>query len=147
MTKTSIDQGSQFSCVLAGITEAQARILLDNKDILELLLVSDLDKVDREALKVVLHYDPLDRFSHKLVSAADWLDRLRRYNMAYWDGRLTDEQFAQAQAQLMNIPYGHEQHIRGVFFFHVQFGSFEETVKMWKKVFEGELSISTEWDV
>jgi hypothetical protein len=141
--KASIDQGSQFSCVLTGITEAQVHQLLGNEDILDLLLDSNLDEVDRKALKEVLHYDPLDRFSHKLVLAADWLNCLRRYNMIYWDGRLTDEQFAQAQAQLTDIPCGHEQHIRGAFFFHVQFDSFEETVKMWMKVFEGELSIGT----
>lgn len=146
MTTASIGQSSRLLRVFSDATEAQMRNILGNEDILEMLLTANLKTVDREALKAVLHHDPLDRYVGKLVSVFDWLARLRHYNVAYWDGRFTDEQFVQAEAQLAAVPDDHEQHVRGAFFFHVQFGSYQETVAMWMKVFKGELPDAKLWE-
>lgn len=146
MTTASIGQGSRLLRVFADATEAQMRNILGNEDVLELLLTANLKTVDREALKAVLHHDPLDRFNDKVLSVFDWLARLRHYNVTYWDNWLTDEQFAQAEAQLTAVPDDHEQRVRGAFFFHVQFATFAETVEMWMKVFKGELPNSELWE-
>ncbi len=141
----SIGQSARLLGVLSDATDEQMKNLLGNEDVLQLLLTSNLRGVDREALKAVLHHDPLDRFNDKVLSVFDWLARLRHYNVTYWDNRLTDEQFAQAEAQLTAVPDDHEQRVRGAFFFHVQFDSFAETVEMWMKVFKGELPNSELW--
>ncbi len=86
--------------------------------------------------------DPLDRFNDKILPVFDWLARLRDYNVTYWSNRLTDEQFSQAEAQLTAVPDGHQQRVRGAFFFHVQFGSPQETAEMWSKVSKSKL-----WDL
>lgn len=82
----------------------------------------------------------LDRYTDKLLSVADQLGRLRRYNVRYWDSRLTDEQFA-----AVNLQLDHEQRVDDLAILHVQFDSLEETVEMWWRVYVGEQPRSWRW--
>lgn len=87
-----------------------------------------------------------DRYASKLVSAFDWLTVLRRYNTQYWDNRFTEEDFAAGEAQLSEIGDDHTQSVRGLFGFHVVFGTPAETIEMWMKVFKGELPNAELWE-
>lgn len=76
----------------------------------------------------------------KLLSLADQLDLLRRYNVQYWEGRLTEEQLT-----AIDTSSEHTQQIDDLESLHVQFDSLEETVEMWWRVYVGEQSGSWRW--
>ena len=82
----------------------------------------------------------LDRNTSKLRSVADQLELLRRYNVQYWNGYLTKEQLNAVIA-----PGDHEQRIDDLAILHVQFGSLEQTVEMWWRVYVGEQPQSWRW--
>lgn len=86
-----------------------------------------------------------DRYADKLVSVFDWLARLRDYNVKYWDNRFTDEDFAAAEAQLALVPADYVQGVNGVYGFHVEFSSVQETIEMWFRVYQGELPDAWLW--
>ena len=87
-----------------------------------------------------------DRYRDLRISPIDWIAQLRDYNRLYWDNRFTEEDFAQAEAQLLAaIPIGHVQSVNNLFGFHVAFSSLEETFEMWYKVYQGELPGACRW--
>lgn len=137
---TTLGQFDQFKRILA----EQANMTAE--EVAAVCKDPELAVVMLEALRAKRDADPFESFASKVMSASDWMAVLRRYNTLYWDNRFTDEDFATAEAQLSEIGEDHTQSVRGLFGFHVVFGSVKETVEMWMRVFKGELPNAELWD-
>lgn len=87
------------------------------------------------------------RFDELLLSCVAQLDRLREYNAKYWDNRFTDEDFAAVDLQLGQVlANGHTQHLDDLLSYHVTFGSVQETIEMWMRVYKGEFPNAELWE-
>lgn len=87
------------------------------------------------------------RFDEFLLSCVAQLDRLREYNAKYWDNRFTDEDFAAIDLQLGQVlTNGHTQHLDNLISYHITFGSVQETLEMWMRVYKGEFPNAELWE-
>ena len=84
-----------------------------------------------------------ERYVPMLLSLDEQQELLVRYNREYWGSRFTYEQLHELS---VDTTRDHVQSVDDLEILHVEFGSIEETVEMWWKVFVGEQPDSWRWD-
>lgn len=119
----SIGKWDQFKRLLAdaGLTSEDVEAVIHCPELAELML---------QPLK-----EQYVRYADKLLSLEAQFALIRRYNVSYWDGYFSDKELGAYSPKRIS---DHEQSVKDLEILHVQFGSLQETIEMWWKVFVGE---------
>lgn len=87
--------------------------------------------------------DKFARFTPLLLTLEQQFELICRYNQQYWDGYFSDKELEAYRPKLVS---DHQQSVTDLLVFHVEFGSLEETIEMWWRVFMGEQPGHWRWE-